>query len=148
MSKTKWFALRKPSTGKIIATSANQIVPPKFCEVQKCCTIFTRAPFPLAVLKGGLGMRLRLRLLNSASSLLSKQSLCCDNLKQTQDIPIDGDPIIAIQSTVARMYFMVTTCRTSVDLRNNIPLLIPGGRGSESSTYSNLFKFSNLKEKQ
>jgi len=30
MSKAKWFAVRKPSTGEIIGTSANQIVPPKF----------------------------------------------------------------------------------------------------------------------
>ena len=30
MSKAKWFAVRKPSTGEIIAKSANQIVPPKF----------------------------------------------------------------------------------------------------------------------
>ena len=29
-SKAKWFAVRKPSTGEIIATSVNQIVPPKF----------------------------------------------------------------------------------------------------------------------
>ena len=28
--KAKWFAVEKPSTGGIIATSANQIVPPKF----------------------------------------------------------------------------------------------------------------------
>ena len=30
MSKAKCFAARKPSTSEIIATSANQIVPPKF----------------------------------------------------------------------------------------------------------------------
>ena len=30
MSKAKWFAVRKPSTGEIIATSASQIVPSKF----------------------------------------------------------------------------------------------------------------------
>ena len=41
MSKAKWFVVRKPSTGEIIATSANQIVLSKFREVQKCCTIFT-----------------------------------------------------------------------------------------------------------
>ena len=43
---------------EIIATSANQIVPPKFHVLPKCCTIFTRPPFPIAVLKGGLGTRL------------------------------------------------------------------------------------------
>ena len=50
--------VRKPSTDEIIATSANQIVPLKFVDLQKCCTIFPRPPFPLAVLKGGLGTRL------------------------------------------------------------------------------------------
>ena len=30
MSKVKWFVVRKPSTGEIIATSANQIVLLKF----------------------------------------------------------------------------------------------------------------------
>ena len=58
MSKAKWFAVRKPSTGEIIATSASQIVPSKFRGPTKCCTMFTRPPFPLAVLKGGLGRRL------------------------------------------------------------------------------------------
>ena len=49
--------VRKPSTGEIIATSANQIMPLNSSEVQKCCTIFTRPspPFPLGV---GLGTRL------------------------------------------------------------------------------------------
>ena len=35
MSKAKWFVVRKSSTGGIIATSANQIVPPKFCGPTK-----------------------------------------------------------------------------------------------------------------
>ena len=56
MSKAKWFAVRKPSTGEIIATSANQIVPPKFRRTYK--NVVTRPPFPLAVLKRGLGTRL------------------------------------------------------------------------------------------
>ena len=34
------------------------LLPRNSAEVQKCCTIFTRPPFPLAVLKGGLGTRL------------------------------------------------------------------------------------------
>ena len=56
MSKAKWFVVRKPSKGEIIATSANQIVPTEILpDLQKCYTIFTRPPFPLAVLKGGLG---------------------------------------------------------------------------------------------
>ena len=41
LSRAKWFVVRKPSTGEILAKSANQIVLPKFEEVQKCCTIFT-----------------------------------------------------------------------------------------------------------
>ena len=52
MSKAKWFALRKP---KIIATSANQIVPPKFYGPTKML-YYIRPPF--AVLKGDLGTRL------------------------------------------------------------------------------------------
>ena len=40
MSKAKWFAVKKSSIGEIIATSANQIVPPKIrVDLQ---TIFTR----------------------------------------------------------------------------------------------------------
>ena len=30
MSKAKWFVVRKPGTGEIIATPANQILPLKF----------------------------------------------------------------------------------------------------------------------
>ena len=52
---------KEASTGGIIATSANQIVPPKFRGPTKCCTIFTRPPFPFAVLNGGLGTRLTTR---------------------------------------------------------------------------------------
>ena len=32
MNKVKWFVVRQPSTGEIIATSANQIVPLEFLE--------------------------------------------------------------------------------------------------------------------
>ena len=46
MSKAKWFVVRKPSTGEIIATSANQIM-------------LYYIPFPVGGLKwGGLGSRL------------------------------------------------------------------------------------------
>ena len=58
MSKAKWFAVRKPSTGEIIATSANQIVPLKFCGPTKMLYYIHQTPVPLAVLKGGLGTRL------------------------------------------------------------------------------------------
>ena len=58
MSKAKWFVVRKPSTGEIIATSANQIVPPKFGGPTKMLYYIHQTPFPLAALKGGLGTRL------------------------------------------------------------------------------------------
>ena len=59
MSEAKWFVVRKPSTGEIIAISANQIVPPEIPpEVQECYTIFTRPSFPPGGLKGGLDTRL------------------------------------------------------------------------------------------
>ena len=46
------------STGEIIATSANQIVPPKFRRPIKILYYIHPTPFHLAVLKGGLGPRL------------------------------------------------------------------------------------------
>ena len=49
---------KEAQSSETVATSANQIVPLKKSEVQKCCTIFTRPPFPLGGLKGGLGTRL------------------------------------------------------------------------------------------
>ena len=57
MSKAKWFGfvVRKPSTGEIIATSANQIVPPEILWTYKNVVPYSPdppAPFPLAVLKG------------------------------------------------------------------------------------------------
>ena len=58
MSKTKWFVVRKPSTGEIIATSPNQIVLPKFLRGTKMLHYTRQTPFPLGVLKGGLGTRL------------------------------------------------------------------------------------------
>ena len=67
MSKAKWFVVRKPSTVRysVIDPSPNQIVlleipeiPQNSSEAQKCCTIFTRPPFPLGGLMVGLGSRL------------------------------------------------------------------------------------------
>ena len=59
MSKAKWFAVRKPSTGEIIGTSANQIVPPEISGgPTKILYYIHQTPFPLAVLKGSLGLRL------------------------------------------------------------------------------------------
>ena len=53
------FAVRKPSIGEIIATSANQIVLLKFHWTYKNVVLYSPdTPFPLAVLKEGLGTRL------------------------------------------------------------------------------------------
>ena len=41
MSKVKWFAVRKPSTGEIIATSANQIIPLKFRRTYKNVVLYS-----------------------------------------------------------------------------------------------------------
>ena len=57
MSKAKWFVVRKPSTGEII-TSASHIVPPKFHGPTKMLYYIHETPFPLAMLKWGLGTRL------------------------------------------------------------------------------------------
>ena len=57
MSKAEWFAVRKPNTGGIIATSANQIVPLKFRRPTKMYYIH-QTSLSFSVLKGGLGMRL------------------------------------------------------------------------------------------
>ena len=54
MSKAKWFAVRKPSTGEIIATSANQIVPLKFCGPIKMYYIH-QTPFSSCSVEGGSG---------------------------------------------------------------------------------------------
>ena len=59
MSKSKWFVVRKPSTGEMIATSANQIVPLKFCGGTKMLYYIHQTPFSLGVLKGVLGTRLQ-----------------------------------------------------------------------------------------
>ena len=60
------FAGRKPSTGEPIATSANQIVPPKSVEVQKCCH---QTPLSSSSVYGGLGMRLSSTMIVHSNSL-------------------------------------------------------------------------------
>ena len=61
MSKAKCFVVRKPSTGEVIATSANQIVWLKFHKDTKYCNIYSLdPPFLLGV---GLGIRLQRTLL-------------------------------------------------------------------------------------
>ena len=56
MSKAKWFAVRKPSSGEIIATSANQIVPPKFRGPTTILYYIHQTPlFSCSVVEGGSG---------------------------------------------------------------------------------------------
>ena len=55
MSKAKWFAIRKPSTGWIIATSANQIVPSKFRRPTKMLYYIHQTPLSSCSVEGGSG---------------------------------------------------------------------------------------------
>ena len=55
MSKAKWFAVRNPSTGEIIAASANQIVPPKFCGPTKMLYYIHQTPLSYCSVEGGSG---------------------------------------------------------------------------------------------
>ena len=52
MSEAKWFAVRKPSTG---ATSANQIVPPKFRGPTKMLYYIHQTPLSSCSVEGGSG---------------------------------------------------------------------------------------------
>ena len=58
MSKAKWFAVRKLSTGEIIAISANQIVSQKFRGGTKNVVLYSPDPFSSWSVDGGLGTRL------------------------------------------------------------------------------------------
>ena len=55
MSKAKWFAVKKPSTGEIIATSANQIVPPKFRGPKKMLYYIHQTHLSSCSAEGGSG---------------------------------------------------------------------------------------------
>ena len=55
ISKAKWFAVRKPSTGGIIATSANQIVLPKFRGPTKMLYYIHQTPLSSCSVEGGSG---------------------------------------------------------------------------------------------
>ena len=55
MSKAKWFVVRKPNTGEIIATSANQIVPPKFLGPTKMLYYIHQTPLSSCSVEGGSG---------------------------------------------------------------------------------------------
>ena len=54
MSKAKWFAVRK-STREIIATSCNQIVPPKFHGPTKMLYYIHQTPLSSCSAEGGSG---------------------------------------------------------------------------------------------
>ena len=58
MSKAKWSVVRKPSAGEIIATLANQIVPPKFLGGTKMLYYIHQTPLSSSRVEGGLGSRL------------------------------------------------------------------------------------------
>ena len=60
MSKAKRFAVRKPSTGEIIATSANQIVLPKFCGPTKMLYYIHQTPLSSCSVEGGSGDEIKL----------------------------------------------------------------------------------------
>ena len=49
------FEVRKPSTGEIIATSANQIVPPKFRGPTKMLYYIHQTPLSSCSVEGGSG---------------------------------------------------------------------------------------------
>ena len=51
--ETKWFAVRKPSTGEIIATSANQIVLPKYLGGTKMLYYIHQTPLSFWSVEGG-----------------------------------------------------------------------------------------------
>ena len=58
MSKAKWFAVRKPSTGEIIAISANQICATEIPWRYKNVVLYSPDPFSSWNVDGGLGTRL------------------------------------------------------------------------------------------
>ena len=60
MSKAKWFAVRKPSTGEIIATSPNQIVPPKFRGPTKMLYYIHQTSLFSSSVEGGSGEETKL----------------------------------------------------------------------------------------
>ena len=64
MSKSKWFAVRKSSTGEVIATSANQIVLPKFRGPTRILYYIHQTPLSSCSVEGGLGPRLNGGMLN------------------------------------------------------------------------------------
>ena len=57
-SKAKWFVVRKPSTGEIIAISANQICATEIPWRYKNVVLYSPDPFSSWNVDGGLGTRL------------------------------------------------------------------------------------------
>ena len=55
MSKAKWFEVRNPSTGEIIATSANQIVLPKFLGGTRMLYCIHQTTLSSCSVEGGSG---------------------------------------------------------------------------------------------
>jgi len=103
MSKAEWFAVMTPSTGEMIATSANQIVPPNSVDLQKCCpqTPPPPTPFPLAVLKGGLGTRLR----KTMHTIPPNVYRTCESVGMTQESACE--PMGVTQETRDHNYFRI-----------------------------------------
>ena len=60
MSKAKWFAVRKPSTGEIIAKSANQIALVEIPWRYKNVVLYSPDPPFLLWIGGGGGLGTRL----------------------------------------------------------------------------------------
>ena len=69
LGKAKWFVVRKPSTGGIIAKSANQIVLLKFRGRYKIAVLYYSPDPPVEVVKGGPGRDYSDR--GSSSTLIS-----------------------------------------------------------------------------
>ena len=75
-SKAKWFAVRKPNTGEIIAISANQIVPPKFRGPTKMLYYIHQTPPPLSScsVEGGSGDETTIRVISHYSGTPFRES--------------------------------------------------------------------------
>ena len=76
MSKAKWFAVRKPSTCEIIATSANQIVPPKFHGPTKMLYYIHQTPFSSCSVEGGSGDETTVQVDQSLLNLYWSKFVC------------------------------------------------------------------------
>ena len=73
MSKAKWFVVRKSSTGEIIATSANQIVPPKIPRRYKNVVLHVYSSDTLSSWRAKVGLPDHKTLYHTFTYLPSKQ---------------------------------------------------------------------------